>query len=140
MIALMSRCALAAFSASLVLGVALVGASGAAAAGPALPLGWTHISVNVIIRGVPHTLVYDRGRIVSVGGASLTLRERDGSVWTINVSPTARITLDGQLASLSQARRRETATTLSIDGGAATKVSIVIPPALAAAPARRRRA
>ena len=59
MIALVSRCSFAALSTSAVLGVAFLGAPTAATAAPALPPGWTHISVNVIVRGVAHTFVYD---------------------------------------------------------------------------------
>ena len=33
---------------------------------PVLPAGWSHISVNVIRKGVPYTLVYDRGVVTAV--------------------------------------------------------------------------
>jgi hypothetical protein len=137
MISLMSRLSLAALAASATLTAGLAGSARGAAAGPALPPGWTHVSVNVIIRHVPHTLVYDRGRIIAVTPTSLTLRERDGSVWVITVAPTAQITLNGQPAALAQLRRAETATTVSVDGGAATKVTVRAGPALAAAVTRR---
>ncbi len=120
------------------LGLSLIGGSSAAAMGPSFPPGWTEISVNVIIRRVPHTLVYDRGTVIAVGGGSITLRERDGNVVPINVSPTAQIMIDGQPAALSQVRVLETATTLRVDGGAAEKVTVQIPPKLAAAIARRQ--
>ena len=115
--------------------LALAGAAWAAraVAQPQLPPGWSHAEINVIVRGIPHTLVYDRGRVQAVTTSSITLRERDGSSATINVSPTSRVTIDGNPASLSQVRRFEIATTLQIDGAAATRVTVRIPPALAAA-------
>src|ERR1700722_13985339 len=123
---------------TILLGLSLIGGSSAAAKGPSFPPGWTEISINVVIRHVPHTLVYDRGRIIAVSGSSLTLKERDGNVVPINVSPTAQIMIDGQPAALSQVRVLETATTLRVDGGAAEKVTVQIPPKLAAAIARRQ--
>jgi hypothetical protein len=115
--------------------LALAGAAWAARAAtqPQLPPGWSHASINVIVRGVPHTLVYDRGRVQAVSTSSITLRERDGSSVTINVSPTSRVTINGNPASLSQIRRFEIATTLQIDGAPATRVTVRIPPAVAAA-------
>lgn len=130
---LVSRPSAAAIAASVVLAAALAAQTGAAAGGPGLPPGWTHVSVNVIIRRVPYTLVYDRGRVIAVTATSLTLRERDGSVWVINVSPTALIRIGGQPGSLSQIRPLEIATTLSVDGAAASKVSVQVPPRVAAA-------
>ncbi len=103
----------------------------------ALPPGWTHVSVNVIVHRVAHTLVYDRGRVIGVGGSSVTLRERDGTVWVIQVAPGAQITIDGQPAALAQVRRFETATTLAVDGAAASRVAVQIPPGLAGLIARQ---
>lgn len=103
------------------------------AATPSLPPGWSHAQINVTINGSPHTLIYDRGRIIAVSATSVTLRERDGSVWTIAVSAATQITIDGQPASISQVRRLETATSMSIDGGPATRLSVQIPAGLAAA-------
>jgi hypothetical protein len=125
------------------LATALVPASAGAAAGssaatPALPPGWSHAEINVTINGSPHTLIYDRGRIIAVGAASITLRERDGSVWTIAISSSTAITIDGQPSSISQLRRFETATAVSIDGGPATRLTVQIPPAVAAAIARQQ--
>jgi len=117
-------------AASVGLGAALVGAAGAV---QGLPPGWSHAEINVIIKGSPHTLIYDSGRVIAVGATSLTLRERDGSVWVIDVSPATQITIDGQAAAIDQVRRLETAVTLRVDGGDATTVTVQIPPALAAA-------
>lgn len=122
-----------------VLFVALVLAASAAALGPraSLPPGWSHAEINVVIKGQPHTLTYDRGRITSVGPSSLTLRERDGSIVTINVSSATKITISGQPGSLAQVRPREQATSVSIDGGPAATLAIQIPPVVAAILARQ---
>lgn len=117
----------------LALGAGSAGVAAGAQAAPGLPPGWSHAQINVTINGAPHTLVYDRGRIIAVGPSSVTLRERDGSVWTIDVSASTQITIDGQPGSLPQVRRLETATTMSIDGGPATKLTVQIPPGVAAA-------
>jgi hypothetical protein len=99
---------------------------------PNLPPGWSHASINVVVKRRPHTLTYDRGRVQAVTATSVTLKERDGSVWTINVSPAAKVTIDGRPAPLTQIRPREMATTVAIDGGAAVSVKVQIPAALAA--------
>lgn len=115
------------------LALALAGGAIATSTSPSLPPGWSHAEINVTINGAPHTLIYDRGRIIAVSAASITLRERDGSVWVIGVSSSTQITIDGQPATISQVRRLENATTLRVDGGDATTVTVTIPPALAAA-------
>ena len=105
---------------------------------PNLPPGWSHAEINVVIRHQPHTLTYDRGRVQLVTASALTLKERDGTVWTINIAPTATIKIDGAPAQLSQVRPREIATTVAIDGGPAVNVKVQIPAALAAQIARQR--
>ena len=107
---------------------------------PRLPAGWSHAEINVIVKGTPHTLVYDRGRVLAVSATSLTLREQDGSVQTIDVSASSQVTIAGQPASLSQIRLREIAITLRIDGADATRVTVRIPPAVAAEIAREQNA
>ena len=57
----------------------------------------------------------------------------------INVSPSAKVVIAGQPASLSQVRRLEIATTMSIDGAPATTVRVQIPPGVAAAIRREMR-
>jgi hypothetical protein len=105
---------------------------------PSLPPGWSHAEINVVVRHQPHTLTYDRGRVQLVTASSLTLKERDGTVWTINIAPTATITIDGSPAQLSQVRPRETATTVAIDGAPAVSLKVQIPAALAAQIARQQ--
>jgi hypothetical protein len=129
----MSRRFAAAVAASVVLGAALVAGAGAIPAVPRLPPGWSHAEINVIVKGTSHTLIYDSGRVTAVSATSLTLKERDGTVWVINVSPATQITIDGQAAPITEVRPLETAVTLIVDGGDATNVTVRIPPALAAA-------
>jgi hypothetical protein len=54
--------------------------------------------------GVVHDYRIDRGRIRAIAPGSLTLREKDGSVVTIAVSPTASITLGGRVVSFDRLR------------------------------------
>jgi hypothetical protein len=116
---------------SLIAAVALLSLASVASAGqiravPQLPAGWSHAEINVIVRGVPHTLVYDRGRVVTVSAGSLTLHERDGSNQVVNVSPASVVTIAGRPGSLSQIRRGQTAITLRVDGADATRVTVRI--------------
>ena len=60
----------------------------------------------------PHDFLLDHGRIKQVGVSTLTLREKDGTVVTINVSPTARVKLNGKNASFLQLRQGMMATTI----------------------------
>jgi hypothetical protein len=111
--------------------------AGAAAAirlprAPSLPPGWSHAQINIVVKRVAHTLTYDRGRVVSVGPDSLTLREPDGTMQTIGVDSGTKITIAGQPGTLDQIRRLEVATTVSVDGGPAAVVKVTIPPGLAA--------
>jgi hypothetical protein len=129
-------------AAALAAGLILTGVAAAdqIRAVPRLPAGWSHAEINVIVKGTPHTLVYDRGRVLAVSATSLTLREQDGSVQTIDVSASSQVTIAGQPASLSQIRLREVAITLRIDGADATRVTVRIPPAVAAEIAREQKA
>lgn len=120
--------AVAASTASL----AFAGAAAAAGLGPGgLPGGWTHAEVNVTMNHVPHTISYDRGRVQSVSGSAIALREADGSVVTIPVSGATVVTVDGRPGSLSDLRRGEIAITMRIDGGTAKRVRVRVPARLA---------
>jgi hypothetical protein len=48
----------------------------------------------------------DRGVITSVSGSTFTLRERDGAIVTIDVSPTARIQGPARFATVGRLRPR----------------------------------
>jgi hypothetical protein len=74
--------------------------------------------------GTIHDYRVDRGRIRAIVRAtmSLTLLERDGTLVTVAVSPTANITLGGVSVPFTRLRRGFTATTVR-DGD--TTASIV---------------
>ena len=91
---------------------------------PVLPAGWSHISVNVIRKGVPYTLVYDRGVVTAVGADSLTLRESGGTIWGINVAPTAVVTIDGQAGALP-GEPMDAGDDARVNGAAATRFVIL---------------
>jgi hypothetical protein len=123
----------------LLVGLAVTGGASAAVRVklPPMPPGSWHASINYVINGQPHTLVYDRGRVTAVGAASYTVRERDGSIVTVAVGPSTVITIAGRPGTLAQLRPLEQATDVSIDGGAAARVNVQIPPGVAAQLARQ---
>jgi hypothetical protein len=67
--------------------------------------------------GVLHDYRIDRGVIRAKAPGSLTLRERDGSLQTIAISPNALITFGGRPVRFSQLRRGMIATVIR-DGDA----------------------
>jgi len=90
---------------------------------PVLPAAVTNLLLgNQMVRAeigvassdptTPHDYLLDRGRIKQVGVFTLTLREKDGTLVTINVSPTARVKVNGQNASFVQLQRGMMATTV----------------------------
>ena len=83
---------------------------------PVLPTAVTRqraeIGVGSGDPATPHDFLLDHGRIKQVGVSTLTLREKDGTVVTINVSPTARVKLNGKNASFLQLRQGMMATTI----------------------------
>lgn len=48
----------------------------------------------------------DRGVITAVAGSTFTLRERDGAIVTIDVSPTARVQGPGRFSTVARLRPR----------------------------------
>ena len=109
---------------------ALLCSGSALAANPAasLPAGWSHAQVNVVgPRGIGHTLIYDRGRVQSVGSSSLTLLEPGGFAPTIQVAPNAVVRINGLLASLAAVRVGDKARTLGVDGKPAKQVLVTRP-------------
>jgi hypothetical protein len=73
--------------------------------------------------GAIHDYRGDRGRIRGIARAtlSLTLLERDGTLVTVQVSPSASITLGGAGVPFTRLRRGFTATTVR-DGAAAASI------------------
>ena len=80
--------AAAALAAALIL--AAVAAADQIRAVPRLPAGWSHAEINVIVKRQPHTLIYDRGRVLAVHRDLAHPQRADGSVVVINVSPSRR--------------------------------------------------
>ena len=114
--------------ASLASVLALAGPALASDPTASLPATWSHAQINVIgPHGRPHTEIFDRGRVQSVTSSSLTLKESDGSVVTIQVAPNAVVTVDGQQGSFSQIQAGFWARTLGIDGFAAKRVTAISP-------------
>jgi hypothetical protein len=107
---------------ALALSIAVLALGAGTASAIALPPGWSHAQVNVVIKHVAHTLYYDRGIITRVTPSSLTLRERDGSVLMIRVAPSATVTLHGTAVALGALRRGEFAQTVRVDGTPAQEV------------------
>jgi hypothetical protein len=114
-----------------VVGLALALAGTAFAADPTagFPVGWTHVQINVVgARGKGHTEIFDRGRVQSVGSSSVTLRESDASVVTIQVAFNAVVIVNGRLGSFSQITPGFMVRTLGVDGLPAKRVVGTAPP------------
>ena len=94
-------------------GLALPGSLGTYFFGPKL------VRADVLVKdgGALHLYRVDRGFIRSKANGSLVLRERDGSLVTIAVAPTAAITVSGQPAAYAALRRGMNATVIR-DGDA----------------------
>lgn len=82
------------------------------------------VRAEVLVKddGVLHVYRVDRGVIRSKQPGSLVLRERDGTLVTISVAPTAAITLNGRVASFTQLRRGMVATVIREGDAPATEV------------------
>jgi hypothetical protein len=95
-------------------------ASSARSAAPKLPVSLSTVLLgNKLIRGeiavkdtVLHDYRLDRGRITQVAVTTLTIHEADGTDVTIDVSPTARVKVNGQNAIFVQLRRGMMAVTM----------------------------
>jgi hypothetical protein len=98
------------------------GAGGGPPQIPRIPGTWSHAEINVTIRKFPHTLIVDRGRIVEITTTQLTLRESAGVTQVIPLTDQTLVTLDGAPGTISDLRRRMSATTLRVDGGPAVRV------------------
>ncbi len=77
------------------------------------------VRAEVLVKddGVLHDYRIDRGVIRDKAPGSLTLRERDASIVTIAIAPTASISIRGRAASFSALRRGMVATVVR-DGDA----------------------
>src|SRR5688500_11849500 len=94
-------------------GMALPGSLGTYFFGPKL------VRAEVLVKdgGVLHDYRVDRGVIRAKANGSLSVLERDGSLVTISVAPTAVITIGGRAASFAALRRGMVATIIR-DGDA----------------------
>src|SRR3954454_24487546 len=52
---------------------------------------WSHDERNVLIKGKWHTMILDHGRVAKSNASQLTLREPDGTMAMIPLSPTTRV-------------------------------------------------
>ncbi|SRR5581483_3019731 len=119
------RAFLVTIAALAVLAASAGGASARKAPPPFPRLGgaWTHVDVNRRIDGEWHTLSLDRGRIVQVSPTQITLREADGSVVPVPLSPTTVIVFRGFFRPVLM-RRGLYAMTMRIDDGPAVRVRV----------------
>ena len=119
------------WKALLSIAIASLALAGAAAGGPALPVGWTHAEINFSVNRVPHTLILDRGRVTTVSESSMTLREQDGSSVQVALAADTQVIVDGTPGQLSDIRRGVVAVAQRIDGGSARQVRVHVPARLA---------
>jgi hypothetical protein len=98
------------------------GAGGAPPQIPQIPGKWSHAEINVTIKKTPHTLIVDRGKVTEITTTQLTLKEGAGVSAPIPLNAQTIVMIDGRRATISDLRRRMTATTLRVDGGAAVRV------------------
>lgn len=84
--------------------------------------GFVRAEVVMRIKGETIDYLIDRGRVRAKTRTSLTLRERDATVVTIEVAPDATILVNGRVASLTQVRVGMTATMIRENSDAATEV------------------
>lgn len=84
------------------------------------------VRAQVILRDAGGVYDYriDRGRIRNATGDALALLERDGTVVTIPVSPSAEILFKGRRVPLSALRRGMIATTVRLGGAPAHQVQV----------------
>src|SRR3954447_868793 len=107
---------------------AAAGVRGGAPPFPELPGDWSHAEINVKIKGVPHTLILDNGRIIQASAQQITLREPDGSVVPVSVAPSTIVVLRKRTVFASALRRGMYAQTMRIDDGAAVRVRASVRP------------
>ncbi len=89
---------------------------------PRLPGTWSHAEINVSIRHTPHTLILDRGRIVQVSVAQVTIRRRDDTTVVVPLSVSTIVIVGNVPATVSDLHKRMNVQTMRIDGGAAVRL------------------
>ena len=98
---------------------------------PGLPglFGANMIRAEIVTKsgGVLHDYRVDKGRISAITGRTLTVNERDGTVVSIQVAGTTRITINGAFATFGQLRRGMKVQTIREDDGPAANVDATRP-------------
>jgi hypothetical protein len=89
---------------------------------PNVPGDWSSVTINKKIKGVPHTLILDRGRIAVAGPRRLVIRESDDSLVTVQMTAGTIVQINGLRAKPRQLARGMTVETMRIDGGPAVRV------------------
>ncbi|HWJ31467.1 MAG TPA: hypothetical protein VNR59_03930 [Gaiellaceae bacterium] len=89
---------------------------------------WSHDERNVKIKGVWHTMILDHGRVTKSTALQLTLREPDGTIATIPLSPATRVTPLRFSQTRPAFRRGMWAITMRIDDGAAVRLRLTLRP------------
>jgi hypothetical protein len=89
---------------------------------------WSHDERNVLYRGKWHTMILDHGRVIRSNALQLTLREPDGTVATIPLSPTTLVVPKRFSETRPALRRGMWAITMRIDDGAAVRVRLMLRP------------
>jgi hypothetical protein len=89
---------------------------------------WSHDERNVLIKGKWHTMILDHGRIVKSNGSQLTLREPDGTIATIALSPKTKVSPLRFAGTPPAFRRGLWAITMRIDDGAAVRLRLMLRP------------
>jgi hypothetical protein len=87
---------------------------------------WSHDERNVLIKGKWHTMILDHGRIVKSNAAQLTLREPDGTLATILLSPKTKVAPLRFAQTPPAFRRGLWAITMRIDDGAAVRLRLML--------------
>ncbi len=89
---------------------------------------WSHDERNVLIKGKWHTMILDHGRVVKTNASQLTLREPDGTMATIPLSPKTKVGPLRFALSPPAFRRGLWAITMRIDDGPAVRLRLTLRP------------
>jgi hypothetical protein len=66
----------------------------------------------LVQKGEVHDYRIDRGKVKSIRGGNIELRELDGTVQVVPIAATAQVTVNGQIAPLSLVSRGMVVTTI----------------------------
>ena len=89
---------------------------------------WSHDERNVLIKGKWHTMILDHGRVAKSSLRQITLREPDGTVAAIDLSPKTRISPARFAQTRPAFRRGLWAISMRIDDGAAVRLRLMLRP------------